>query len=210
MNPLQSQIFPTINDFKSLGDLGYLVVIALVAFILAVVILLVVFVQFRQATARAKSEEKEDSRIDKLIDRLVEIFSTLNAEQGNSRKVISENSETQRLVVVATNEQTSEVKLLRADFKNYQSLQSDTVHNLREEMVSFKGEVQGAIDKMLGQISTTNEFVERAVSEHQIIIAASKDIMGKVDEIIARLSPIPPANVVNINTAPPTADGEAA
>lgn len=208
MPPLLMQVFPTMQDLKNVGDLGQLAIVALVAFVLAVVVLVVVFIQFRQTMIATQTGEKDDNRIDKLIDRLVEVFGTLNADQVKNRQVIAENSETQKAVVIATNEQTSETRLLRADFRNYQQLQTETIQNLRDEMVSFKGEIQGAIDKMLEQITVTNNFVERAVNEHEVIITAGKTIISKIDKILEHIPPLPPVNISPV-TSPPPADAPA-
>jgi hypothetical protein len=175
--------------------------------ILALALLALAYALLKTQQNKSRDEDAENKRVDKLIDRLVDVFSTVNNEQVNMRKVISENSETQRLVVTATNEQTGEVRLLRADFKNYQQLQTETVQNLRDEMLAFKGEIQDAISKMLEQITVTNDFVEQAVNEHQtiidngkVIIETGNTLVTKADHIIALLPPPPPAatNVVNV------------
>lgn len=179
--------------------------------ILAIALLALAYALVRSQLNKSKDEDAENTRIDKLIDRLVDVFGTFQTELVSNRKVIAENSETQKLVVAATNEQTNEVRLLRKDFSNYQQLQTETVQNMRDELVSFKSEIQDAINKMLEQITVTNDFVEQAVNEHQTIIengktviATGKVLIDKANHIIALLPP-PPPNVTIVNTAPPAA-----
>ncbi len=181
--------------------------------ILALALLALAYALLQTQRNKSKDEVAENTRLDKLIDSLLSVFSELKNDRIEQRKVITDNSETQRLVVVATNEQTSEVRLLRTDFKSYQQLQTETVQNMRDELVSFKSEIQDAINKMLEQITVTNDFVEQAVNEHQIIIengkviiATGKELMAKADHIISLLPPPQPSSVINItNAATPTA-----
>lgn len=186
--------------------------------ILAIALLVLAYALLQTTRNRSNDDKAENSRLDKLIDSLLSVFAELKSDRLEQRKVISDNSETQRLVVTATNEQTGEVRLLRTDFKSYQNLQTETVQNLRDEMVSFKSDIQDAINKMLEQITVTNDFVEQAVNEHQVIIdngkaimATGQTLMDKADHIISLLPP-PAAttNVVNVNTGTPAATEPAA
>src|SRR5690554_6393011 len=97
-----------VTTIKILTDAGAVVILSIALIALAWALL-----HFTQS--RSKNEEAENKRFDKLVDRLVEAFATLQTEIVNIRRVITDNSETQRLVVHATNEQTGEVRLLRAD-----------------------------------------------------------------------------------------------
>lgn len=189
---------PGDSSLKILTDAGAVTV-------LAIGIIFMAYALLQTQRNKSKDDAAENTRLDKLIDSLLSVFSELKNDRVEQRKVIADNSETQRLVVTATNEQTGEVRLLRTDFKSYQQLQTETVQNLRDEMVSFKSDVQTAIDKMLEQITVTNDFVEQAVNEHQIIIdngkiiiATGKELMSKADHIIALLPPPPPASIINI------------
>lgn len=180
--------------------------------ILAIALLALAYALLQTQRNKSKDEAAENTRLDKLIDSLLSVFTELKTERIEQRKVISDNSETQRLVVAATNEQTGEVRLLRTDFKSYQQLQTETVQNMRDELVSFKSEVQDSINKMLEQITVTNDFVEQAVNEHQVIIEngrivieTGKVLIEKADRIIALLPPTPPpavTNITNVNTTP--------
>lgn len=190
--------------------------------ILAIALLVLAYALLQTTRNRSNDDKAENSRLDKLIDSLLSVFAELKNDRLEQRKVISDNSETQRLVVTATNEQTGEVRLLRTDFKSYQALQTETVQNLRDEMVSFKSDIQDAINKMLEQITVTNDFVEQAVNEHQVIIdngkaimATGKTLMDKADHIISLLPKPPlelPAQIdVTLHTADSTpAESEAA
>jgi len=197
---------PADNSLKVLTDAG-------AVSILAIALLALAYALLQSQRNKSRDEDAENSRLDKLIDSLLSVFSELKNDRLEHRKVIAENSDTQRLVVTATNEQTSEVRLLRKDFSNYQQLQTETVQNVRDELVSFKGEIQDAINKMLEQITVTNDFVEQAVNEHQTIIENGKTIIAtgrvlidKANHIISLLPPPPPASVININTATPPAE----
>jgi len=196
---------PADNSLKVLTDAG-------AVSILAIALLALAYALLQSQRNKSRDEDAENSRLDKLIDSLLSVFSELKNDRLEHRKVIAENSDTQRLVVTATNEQTSEVRLLRKDFSNYQQLQTETVQNVRDELVSFKGEIQDAINKMLEQITVTNDFVEQAVNEHQTIIENGKTIIAtgrvlidKANHIISLLPPPPSASVININTATPPA-----
>jgi len=188
------------NSLKILTDAGAVTV-------LAIGIIFMAYALLQTQRNKSKDEAAENTRLDKLIDSLLSVFSELKSDRLEQRKVISDNSETQRLVVAATNEQTGEVRLLRTDFKSYQSLQTETSQNMLDELVSFKGEIQESINRMLEQITVTNDFVEQAVNEHQIIIdnsniiiATGKELMAKADHIISLFPPAPPPSVTNITT----------
>lgn len=166
--------------------------------ILALALLALAYALLQTQRNKSKDEMAENTRLDKLIDSLLSVFSELKSDRIEQRKVIADNSETQRLVVASVNEQTGESRLLRTDFKSYSALQAETVQNLRDEMVSFKGEIKDAIDKMLEQITVTNDFVEQAVNEHKVIIDNGVKLIAKADHIISLLPPPQPASVINI------------
>lgn len=226
---LAQAVFPDMNiDFNKIGE------VALVA--IALIYLARTFMSFVNNTG--KKDEREDGILKQMIDlaqsykqESAEARDAYKAEAAANRAVVQESNDVLRSVVEATNVQTGEIRklptaieALRADFKNYQVINADEIEGfgriiatLQGEMVSFKGDVQESINKMLASIDENNTFVKRisdevqeAVNEHQVIIDAGRQILKRCDEIIALLPP-PPPNVTVINTAPtelPKASGE--
>lgn len=207
---------PELNiDFTKLSE------VILIA--IALVYLARTFMSF--VTNTGKKDEREDGILKQMIDlatsykqESAEARDAYKAEAAANRAVVQESNDTLRALMEATNIQTGEIrklpeeiKLLRADFKDYQVINADEIEgfgqkleDLRAEMVSFKGDIQSSIDKMLEQITVTNNFVEQAVNEHQVIIATGKELMAKADHIISLLPPPPPASIINItNTGTP-------
>lgn len=190
--PLISQL-PSLNDVKDIGDLGYLVIIALVALAVAFALVIVVFIQWRQTNAKARSDEKEETRLDRLIDQMIQLVSEFRSDKVINRQVIEDNSTTNRAVTTAATEQTGEIRLLRTDFKSYTTLQSDSFVGLREEMVAFRGEIKADIEAMLKSEGATLALVGGAIKNHEIIFK-------RLDQIIATLTPpTPPEKVIPLN-----------
>lgn len=224
---LAQAVFPDMNiNFNKTGE------VALVA--IALIYLARTFMSFVNNTG--KKDEREDGILKQMIDlaqsykqESAEARDAYKAEAAANRAVVQESNDVLRTLIEATNIQTGEIRklptsidALRADFKNYQVINADEIEGfgriietLQGEMVSFKGEVQASIDKMLQSIDANNTFVQKisnevheAVNDHQVIIDAGKQILRRCDEIIALLPP-PPPNVTVINTAP-TEGSEAA
>lgn len=224
---LAQAVFPDMNiNFNKIGE------VALVA--IALIYLARTFMSFVNNTG--KKDEREDGILKQMIDlaqsykqESAEARDAYKAEAAANRAVVQESNDVLRTLIEATNIQTGEIRklptsidALRADFKNYQVINADEIEGfgriietLQGEMVSFKGEVQASIDKMLQSIDANNTFVQKisnevheAVNDHQVIIDAGKQILRRCDEIIALLPP-PPPNVTVINTAP-TEGSEAA
>lgn len=155
----------------------------------------------------------------KIVVPLLERMTTLTSEitiivQKTSAR-LDHNDETERLMTEAINgntgemrQQTSEIRLLRRDFKDYQTVTADEIEqvttgyeNIRAEMVSFKSEIQASIDRMLAQIESTNQAVETTKEAVQQAVQEHRVILSKLDDII-KLLPPPPPNTTTINISP--------
>lgn len=128
---------------------------------------------------------------------------------------ITHSNETNTLQTAATNVQTGEIQkmgknveamggkmdFLSLNFSNYQTLTADTVANLLQEMVAFKGEIKGDIEAMLTSVGATKARVDEAVGNHQIMFK-------RLDQIIAQLTPPtpPPDKVIDLNGEKDTPD----
>lgn len=212
---------PDLNlDFSKLSE------VVLIA--IALVYLARTFMNFVKNTG--EKDMRDDGILKQMIDlatsykqESAEARDAYKAEAAANRAVVQESNDTLRALIEATNIQTGEIrklpeeiKGLRADFKDYQVINADEIEGfgqrleaLRTEMVSFKGDIQTSIDKMLEQITVTNDFVEQAVNEHQIIIETGRALLAKADEIIRLLPPPPPppaTNIVNVNPPAPSVD----
>lgn len=198
---LQLAQVPDLSGVKSIGDLGYLVIIALVALAVAFALVIVVFIQWRQTNAKARADEKEESRLDRLIDQMIQLVSEFRTDKVINRQVIEDNSTTNRAVTLAATEQTGEIRLLRTDFKSYTTLQSDSFVGLRDEMVAFRGEIKADIEAMLLSEGATLTRVNEAVKNHDLMFK-------RLDQIIAQLTPPtpPPDKVIDLNGAADTPD----
>lgn len=150
-----------------------------------------------------------------LLKQVIDLTGQVTTMIQRATEAIEHSNETNTLQTKATNEQTGaiqrvdknivdmsgKIEVLALNFGAYKTLQSDTTDALRAEMVSFKGDIQTAIDKMLEQVSRTNTLVEQAVKEHAVIIDSGKTLLERVDKILSLLPP-PPPNVTIVNTAP--------
>lgn len=195
---LAQELFPGIGGLKTIGDLGYLVIIALVALVLAIVLVISMYIQLRRESTDAKVQEKEETRLDRLIDQMIQLVGEFRADKNVMRQIIEENTTSQRSVTEAATVQTGEIRLLRTDFKSYTSVQSDSFLEFEKTMVAFQGEIKTAIEKMLTSQTETQKRVNEAVENHKVIIS-------KLDHIIALQPPPTPPNIVTVNTGTPAA-----
>lgn len=78
-----------------------------------------------------------------LINQLILLITSQKEMVETASKAVEHSNETNRLMTVATNEQTGEIRLLRTDFKNYQTLQSDTVSALVDRFDKFDSSIEG-------------------------------------------------------------------
>lgn len=184
--------------------------------ILALALLALAYALLQTQRNKGKDDVAENMRQDKLIDSLVNVFTELKEDRIENRKIIADNSETQRLTVVAQNENTGAVRQMAAelkayalDLKTYQHLGSDAIEELTTDMSAF---VQNTATKL----NTTVEIVERAIRNHDAIFrrfdnqdTTLNEHGNKLDTIIQRLPPVSPtpASVINItNTGAPAGD----
>lgn len=230
--PLLAQIpIPTVTQVTDLGKLGEVVLIALALLGAAIAIIVLAIVLFRVVKNSGDGDKADRGLLKEMIDlatsyksESAEARDAYRQEAAATRAVVQESNEAQREtnavlkdLTHATNEQTGEIRKLpaeiqglRFDFKEYQSINADEIEgfgrkleDLRTEMVAFKGDIQASIEKMLEQITVTNNFVEQAVNEHQTIIDAGKQLIAKADHIISLFPPTPPDKVIPLDTAPP-------
>lgn len=195
-------------DWTKIGEVGLIAI--------ALVILARAFLVYVRDSG--KSDEREDGLLKQLIDlatsyktESAEARDAYKAEAAATRQVVQESNDTLRALTEATNVQTGEIRkvpvaidLLRQDFKDYQVITADEIEGIRTEMMSFKTDIQGSIDRMLDKLGTTNSFVEQAVQDHKVILA-------KLDDIIKLLPPTPPAsnvNITNFGNAPAATEDE--
>lgn len=164
-----------------------------------------------------KNVGENDARETGLLKQMIDLATSYKTESTEAREayrqeaaatraVVQESNSEQRAtretltkVIEATHEQTGELRLLRFDFKERQSVYADEIESfknvielLRGEMVVFKGEIKTEIEQMLTSEGATRERVDHAVNNHDLIFA-------KLDNIIA-LFPQPTIQADN----PPT------
>lgn len=189
--PLLTQlpVFDTPTDWAKVGE------VAIVA--VALVLVARAFLLF------VKNTGENDARETGLLKQMIDLATSYKTESTEAREayrqeaaatraVVQESNTEQRAgretltkLIEATHEQTGELRLLRFDFKERQSVYADEIEGfkniielLRGEMVVFKGEIKTEIEQMLTSEGATRARVNEAVNNHDLIFA-------KLDNIIA-------------------------
>lgn len=134
-----------------------------------------------------------------LMKQLIELITSQKEMVASASKAVEHSNETNRLVTLATNEQTGELRLLRKDFSAYQTLQTDTTAQLVDRFDSFDTQLEGL-----------KKLIESNAGDHKEILDALLKMaegMKAVHDDVRRLlpAPTPPTtNIVNVN--PPAPD----
>lgn len=158
------------DGLKLLADAGQVVIIA-------IALLYVV-----------RNSGKASDQDNTLLSQLVNLVSSFKGEAENTRKVIEANSDTQSKLMGATNEQTSEFRLMRKAMGDYQIVVSDTIAALKEEIESLQQTTTAgftAIADSLGQHAQERQQLRELL---ETINTAQGSIKQKLDE----LKPPPP------------------
>lgn len=220
MHPLLTQV-PGVGELKSIGELGQLVVIALVALVIAIALVIALYAIIRSQKSASDNDSADRGLLKQMIDlatsyktESAEARDAYKAEAAATRAVVQESNDTLRGLTHATNEQTgkineqvSEIKLLRKNFADYQTLNSDTISGLRSDFEGLKKEVLEHVQNLL-------EISEANAKRHVVADADRVEIHKKLDAILDLVAPPPPpatvTNIINATTTDPaTADGSA-
>jgi hypothetical protein len=197
-------------DLASIGKLGEVAIVSLAVIILSLVLLRVV-------RNMGEGDKADRGLLKQMIDLATSYKSesatreeAYRVEAAATRAVVQESNDMQRQnitaltkVVDATNVQTGEIRLLRGDFKNYQTLQNDTISLLADNiakfettMVAFGVKLDTAIDDIHNNAKDHQEITELVKKAIEEMLTAKKEILSA----IGKLSPFPPSNVVTVNT----------
>lgn len=168
--PLLAQIADPVTPsiLKILVDAGIAVTLTIAILVLAYAIL-------QQNKNKGKEDEAENKRLETVLGALVE-------DRVHLRQVIEGSNETQRLITVATNENTgisrqmnTTMEGMRFDLKSYASVHSDSIEQLtgsfnrfESQMVAFGGKLDTAIDHInhnAGDHTEITKLVQRAIEE---------------------------------------------
>lgn len=175
--PLYAQLADPITPsvLKILVDAGVAVILALAIFALAYALLQLV-------RSRGKDDDAENNRLSTVLENMNNLTNAIIGDRDHTLKLLEASSETQRLITVATNENTgvtrqmnSTMEGVRFDLKSYTSLHSDSVEQLtgsisrfESQMVAFGGKLDTAIENInhnAGDHTEITHLVQRAIEE---------------------------------------------
>jgi phage host-nuclease inhibitor protein Gam len=197
---------PTADDVTQIGELGQLVIIALVALFVAVALITAVIVLYRVIKMFGDNNREDNTLLRQFMD-LVGTFRSESAEARDAykqeaaatRAVVQESNESSRAMTQAMNVQTDEIRLLRSDFKDYQTINADEIENFGVGLEAFKTEVSGLIQNLVEVITKNAEYANKDRDE----------IHRKLDRIIDLYAQKAPPPVAEF-TPPDSSTGSAA
>lgn len=167
-----------------------------VAVILSLAIAALAYALLQQVRSKGKDEEAENNRLGKLVDALSE-------DRVHLRQVIEGNSETQRLITVAINDNTgsnravaSSMETVSRDLREYTSLHSDSVEQLvgaiersESQMVAFGTALKSAVDDIHNNAKDHEEIIELVQKVIDEILVIKLDIRMAFQQMIPPLTP---------------------
>lgn len=189
MHPLLAQAQPVTETVQKAIDAGTLGIAVMLT-----VVLIVLGVGFYVFISKV---------ITPLITQLILLIKDQKQMVESAGKAVEHSNETNRLVTVATNEQTGELRLLRKDFSAYQTLQTDTTAQLVERFDTFDTKFAGI-----------TQLIERNAGDHTELkdaLLQLKDGLKELHDDVRKLipPPPPPAIVNNVTTVAPPAEKSA-
>jgi hypothetical protein len=122
-----------------------------------------------------------------LLKQAVDMSSQVGKLIERTNGAIEHSNTTNTLQTEATNVQTGEIRLLRTDFRNYQTLQSDTLSALVERFNTF--------DNQLAKIDGLKLLIETSHGDHADIkglLTQMVESMKSMHDDIRFLIPAPP------------------
>lgn len=140
-----------------------------------------------------------------LLKQAVDMSSQVGKLIERTNGAIEHSNTTNTLQTEATNVQTGEIRLLRTDFRNYQTLQSDTLSALVDRFNHF--------DSQLAKIDGLKLLIETSHGDHATIkglllqmVESMKSMHGDIRLLIPAL-PTPPQQIdVTLHTNTPPAE----
>lgn len=143
-----------------------------------------------------------------LLKQAVEMSSQVGKLIERTNGAIEHSNTTNTLQTEATNVQTGEIRLLRADFRNYQTLQSDTLSALVDRFNNF--------DNQLAKIDGLKLLIETSHGDHADIKSLLTQMVEGMKGMHADIKLLIPAQPTQIDvtlhtdgSASPSAGGEA-
>lgn len=176
-SPLYAQLVDPVTPsvLKILVDAGVAVILALVIGLLAYSLLQLV-------RSKSKDDDAESKRLTSVLEKVSNLTDAIIGSSDRALKIIEGNSETQRLITAATNENTgvsrqmnTTMEGMRFDLKSYASIHSDSVEELtgsfnrfESQMVAFGGKLDTAIENInhnAGDHTEITRLVQSAIEE---------------------------------------------
>lgn len=167
------------NTLKILVDAG-------VAVILSLAIGLLAYSLLQQVRNKSKDDDAENKRLTNVLEKVSNLTDAVIGNNDRVLKIIEGNSETQRLVTTAINENTgsnramnSTMETMSRDLREYTTLHSDSVEQLvgaiersESQMVAFGKALKGAVDDIHNNAKDHEEIMElvrKAIDELLVI-----------------------------------------
>jgi hypothetical protein len=213
--PIPSQLpIPDVGELRSVGELGQLVIIALVVLVLAIAIVVLVYTILQQARSKSKDDDSENKRLNTVIENMHNLTNALIGDREHTLKIIEASSETQRLITVAINENTGSnrtmnttMETMSRDLREYTTLHSDSVEQLvgaiersESQMVAFGNALKGAVDDIHNNAKDHEEIVELVQKVIDEILIIKLDMRMAFQQLIPTMNP--PKTVESTVTLP--------
>jgi len=201
--PLYAQLTDPITPsiLKILVDAG-------VAVTLTIAILVLAYAILQQNRNKGKDQDAENKQLNTVLGALVE-------DRVHLRQVLEANSETQRLITVATNENTGQVRQMnstmegvRFDLKSYTSLHSDSVEQLtgsisrfESQMVAFGGKLDIAIENINHNAGDHTEITRLVTQAIEQLLNTKLELITAIRGVTPAPAPAPIEANITLHTA---------
>jgi hypothetical protein len=191
-------VTPTI--LKTLVDAGVAVILSLAIGALAYALLQLV-------RNKSKDDEAENKRLTTVLEKVSSLTDAVIGINERGLQIIEGNSETQRLITTAINENTgsnrnmnSTMETMSRDLREYTSLHSDSVEQLvgaiersESQMVAFGTALKGAIDDIHNNAKDHEEITELVRKAIDEILVIKLDIRKAFSMLTPTVQLAPPA-----------------
>jgi hypothetical protein len=178
-----------------------------VAVTLTIAILVLAYAILQQNRNKGKDQEAENKQLNTVLGALVE-------DRVHLRQVLEANSETQRLITVATNENTGQVRQMnstmegvRFDLKSYTSLHSDSVEQLtgsisrfESQMVAFGGKLDTAIENINHNAGDHTEITRLVTQAIEQLLNTKLELLTAIKGVTPTPAPAPIEANITLHT----------
>jgi hypothetical protein len=186
-----------------------------VAVTLTIAILVLAYAILQQNRNKGKDEESDNKRLSTVLENMNNLTNAIIGDRDHNLKLLEASSETQRLITVATNENTGQVRQMnttmdgmRFDLQSYTSLHSDSVEQLtgsisrfESQMVAFGGKLDTAIENINHNAGDHTEITRLVTQAIEQLLNTKLELLTAIKGVTPTPAPAPIEANITFHTA---------